>query len=143
VVVKVEVVEVNGGTVSPGGAGEGSWIYAWVTRPEGQVLYVGSTSLAPSERAHLHLHHPSPAVARIATLRPSALSEDFVVVAVPVDEGIERTAAKLSAISLLGAGALLGPNYVGPLPTATAARPESSDAATALVCAVRHVINKP
>lgn len=139
--VNVEIFEVNGGTVSPSQAPAGSWIYVWVTRPQGQVIYVGSTSMSPCERAHLHLHHADPEVARIATHRPSFVQEQFLVMAAPVDVGADRTAAKLTVISLLAEGDLLGPDYVGPTPVSTASPLQHSDAASDLLRVIRQVIS--
>jgi len=141
VAVKVEILEVNAGTVSPSQGLAGSWIYAWVTRPEGQVIYVGSTSMSPWERAHLHLHHADPEVARVAMLRPSAMCEQFLVVAVTVDDGANRTAAKFRAISLLRECDLLGPDYVGPAPVATTSSGQHIGAASDLLRAIREVVS--
>ncbi len=91
----------------------GAWLYAWLTVPAADVLYVGCTRLPPQVRTWLHLHDPDPDVGRVAARHPAVLSSPVDVLAFPLSDGLDRQAVKSALIAALHEAGLLSMGYVG------------------------------
>ena len=89
---------------------EGQWVYAWIG-PSG-VVYVGATTLHPATRTWLHLHHDDPEIGRIAARYPELADVELDVVAVRLEEGVDRQQVRHSAVRLLGERQLLASDHV-------------------------------
>ncbi|MGD0084795.1 MAG: hypothetical protein ABSD78_16615 [Acidimicrobiales bacterium] len=98
---------------------EESWVYVWVAKEEGRIVYVGTTSMPPVVRTWLHLHHQDPGSGRIAARYASVggnLSEPFDVLAFPVPESFSRSEVKRCVIRRLADSELLAQRYIGEPP---------------------------
>lgn len=102
----------------------GSWVYAWLTVPAADVLYVGCTRLPPQVRTWLHLHDPDPDVGRVVARHPAVLSDPVDVLAFPLSKGLDRKAVKSALIAALHEARLLSVGYVGDPP----GTPDAEDA---------------
>ena len=89
---------------------EGQWVYAWIG-PAG-VVYVGATALHPATRTWLHLYHDDPEIGRMAARYPELAEVQLDVVAMQLDEGVDRQQVRHSAVRLLGERELLAPDHV-------------------------------
>lgn len=114
----------------------GSWLYAWLTVPAAEVLYVGCTRLPPQVRTWLHLHDPDPAVGRVAARHPAVRSDPVDVLAFPLAEGLDRLAAKSALIAALHEAGLLSVSYVGDPPTTQVAEEAVVEQVASLVVSI-------
>lgn len=92
----------------------GSWIYAWV-RPLGAnaIAYIGSTGIPPDARTWLHLHHEDPAVGRVRTDHPEALTGEVEVRAFRIHPDLDRRTVR-DAVTALTAGESVGTDREDP-----------------------------
>lgn len=125
------VLRVRAGEIATPG-----WVYAWVSVPAGDVVYVGATRLPPQVRTWLHLHDVDPAVARVASRYPSAAQEELDVLAFPVPDHLDRAAVKQAVVTELHDRGLLGERYVGDAPIAHRADEDVMTSAVHVVEAV-------
>jgi hypothetical protein len=106
------------------------WVYAWLARDG--VVYVGATALHPETRTWLHLHHEDPAIGRMRARFPGLEAEELDVVALQLDEGVDRQRVRHGAVRLFGERGLLSDRNVCDRPLEAEPTPE----AEALVDAV-------
>jgi hypothetical protein len=97
-------------------------VYAWLA-PDG-VVYVGATALHPETRTWLHLHHEDPDVGRMRARYPSLADDELDVVALRLDDGVERQRVRHGAVHLLAARGLLAQRHVCDPPLEAAPSPE-------------------
>jgi hypothetical protein len=122
----IRELRVRGGEVESAG----QWVYAWVARDG--VVYVGATALDPETRTWLHLHHEDPRIGRMRARYASLGEDELDVVALPLDEGVDRQRVRHGAVRLLEARGLLSERHVCDPPLEADPTPE----AEALVDAV-------
>jgi hypothetical protein len=97
----VRVISARHGQVQP----SGSWLYVWLDRGEGSVVYVGATSFDPELRAHLHLTSEAPEIGRVRATVPRYDERDFDILAFSLPASLPRSIAKQALSDALGAAA--------------------------------------
>ena len=118
-------LRVRSGELEP----DSQWVYAW-GGGEG-VVYVGATTLHPSTRTWLHLHHEDPNVGRLLA-RYDGLAEDLDVVAVRLPDGVDRQQVRHGAVAALAERGLLSPRHVCDPPADVERHPETERFVTAV-----------
>jgi hypothetical protein len=101
----------------------GRWVYAWVAADG--VVYVGATALHPETRTWLHLHHEDPEIGRIRARSPALAGEELDVVALQLDEDVDRQRVRHGAVRLLAERGLLSDRHVCDPPLEAEATPEA------------------
>jgi len=91
---------VESGDVRP----EGSWVYLWIDAATNEIAYIGATAFEPELRAHIHMTHPDPRLARVKNEVPGSEHRSFVVRAFRVPEGLDRAEIKSALHAILVEG---------------------------------------
>lgn len=71
-----------------------SWVYLWVSKASGLVIYIGATRLDPEVRAWMHLHDENRNVGRVRADYADYKTEAMDVFAFAVPPGIDRAAVR-------------------------------------------------
>lgn len=108
----------------------GQWVYAWVAHDG--VVYVGATALHPETRTWLHLYHDDPGIGRMRARYAALAEEELDVVALRLDESVDRQRVRHGTVRLLAARGLLSGRHVCDPPLEA----EPTEEAEALVAAV-------
>jgi len=103
--------------VRDGEAAAGSWLYAWVRVPSGDVVHIGGTGLHPQVRTWLHLTDPRPEVGRLRARHPELSTDAFDVLAFELPAHVDRPRAKRALITAAAREGLLGDAYIGDAPS--------------------------
>jgi hypothetical protein len=117
----IRELRVRDGELEPAGR----WVYAWVARDG--VVYVGATELDPETRTWLHLHHESPEIGRMRARFPSLAEEELDVIALRLDDDVDRQRVRHGAVRLFEARRLLSDRHVCDPPLEVDPTPEAED----------------
>jgi hypothetical protein len=109
----------------------GRWVYAWVAHDG--VVYVGATALHAETRTWLHLHHDDPQIGRMRARFASVGDEELDVVALRLDEDVDRQRVRHGAVSLLEQRGLLSERHVCDPPLEAEPTPEAEALVAAIV----------
>lgn len=108
----------------------GCWVYAWVA--DDGVVYVGATALDPDTRTWLHLHHEDPEIGRMRARFASLAAEALDVVALELDEDVDRQRVRHGAVRLFEARGLLSHRHVCDPPLDAGSTPQAEELVAAI-----------
>jgi hypothetical protein len=101
----------------------GTWVYAWLAHDG--VVYVGATALDPETRTWLHLHDEDPNVGRMRARFATLAEEELDVVALQLDDEVDRQRVRHGAVRLLAERGLLSERHVCDPPLEAEPTPEA------------------